>query len=538
MKMFKYNFVISLVLALCVVFFKNSWLVYPLLWAFSAVALVSAAYLFNRPTIFRKRSTGEIPLLVKLVLLPYLLVAQSYNWIVCRQKSHVACSKLSDNVFVASRLSKSDVPMLRAEGISAILDVTAEYDGLNLSQSDEGFFYLNIPILDHHIPSPTQIAQALAWIEVMHNESRRVVVHCALGRGRSVFVCAAYFLAQSASSNTDTVMESIQQHRIKARLNKQQRRALTALHQKDLLQHKEQLGMLVNPVAGGGKWMRYENDILGYLTKRYRLVIAKTQPDKTPSESAKLLFNEHEFDVFVAGGGDGTLAAASEIAMENQCTFGILPLGTANSLAHVLQGVVTKFDPIDRACRTLLSGKLQTIDTIDCNGITMLLVAAIGIEAKMIADSDRESKNEQGQFAYIRHFMDALLDNDDITVQVTVDENKTQVVHCASLVVANAAPKVTILAQGGQTEPDYQDGQLDVTIVPHQENVQDYLSVAQVLLGEKPSKDNMVRHFCCKKLHLQFQETRNVAIDGEVHQFDEMSFEIRPKSLVMMVPKA
>jgi diacylglycerol kinase (ATP) len=43
--------------------------------------------------------------------------------------------------------------------------------------------YLNIPILDHTVPSDTQIQRALNWIHTHHKTDRSVVVHCVLGHG-------------------------------------------------------------------------------------------------------------------------------------------------------------------------------------------------------------------------------------------------------------------------------------------------------------------------------------------------------------------
>ena len=40
--------------------------------------------------------------------------------------------------------------------------------------------YLNIPVLDHSIPTHSQLNQAINWIHHYIKEDRRVVVHCAL----------------------------------------------------------------------------------------------------------------------------------------------------------------------------------------------------------------------------------------------------------------------------------------------------------------------------------------------------------------------
>ncbi|MFX3748115.1 dual specificity protein phosphatase family protein, partial [Streptococcus suis] len=85
----------------------------------------------------------------------------------------------------------SDIDNLKDNGITAVLDVTCEFDGLEWSSTQENINYLNIPVLDHRAPTSSQLNQAINWIAHHVKNNRRVVVHCALGRGRSVFVMAA-----------------------------------------------------------------------------------------------------------------------------------------------------------------------------------------------------------------------------------------------------------------------------------------------------------------------------------------------------------
>ncbi|MFC3034177.1 diacylglycerol kinase family protein [Pseudoalteromonas fenneropenaei] len=534
MKMFKYHLlVLASILALMVCSYP-SWLLTPLLWIFIAVSIVALAYVTNQPSIFRKRATGKVPLLIKLILLPYLGAVWCYNWLIRIQKAHVNCTQLSDQLFVASRLLPTDVAMLQAEGIVAILDVTAEYDGFNWQTEDAGFYYLSIPILDHHSPSKQQIAQALSWIAVHHAEGRKVVVHCALGRGRSVLVCAAFLLATQQVASATDAMAQIRAKRQRARLNRRQLARLEHWHQHGELEHKELAVLVVNPVAGGGKWLQYENDILGYLTQRYQLAIYQTEADKSIQCCALQALQASEPALVVAGGGDGTLAAVADVVMGHQAKFGILPLGTANSLAHAFHGSVSKIDPILFACRTLVSGQSQWIDTVSCNGKSMLLMAAVGIAEQMLSQANRERKNEHGQVAYMQSFMDAVLDNHQVELTVIADDKPAQTLCCASCVVANAAPWSTILAQGGESTPDWQDGKMDVTVIHHQTQVSEYWSVAQTLMSNQDC--TALDSFQCQRLRLLFSQPIRYALDGEVFESEQLEFQIKPQSLLVMMP--
>ena len=115
---------------------------------------------------------------------------------------------------------------LRDEQITAVLDVTAEFAALDeLSQSDD-ISYLNIPVLDHASPSRTQLQQAVNWLQRQRADGRKVLVHCALGRGRSVLVLAAFLLSRHNSRSAEKAVALIRQVRHTARLNKHQLAAL------------------------------------------------------------------------------------------------------------------------------------------------------------------------------------------------------------------------------------------------------------------------------------------------------------------------
>lgn len=123
-------------------------------------------------------------------------------------------------------MSSQHVDMLKNNNINAILDVTAEFDGLDWTAYQLDFDYLNIPVLDHTSPTQEQLTLAINWLDQQLVEGKNVVVHCALGRGRSVLVLAAYLLARDPSLSILDAMDKIQSVRSTARLNKHQLAAL------------------------------------------------------------------------------------------------------------------------------------------------------------------------------------------------------------------------------------------------------------------------------------------------------------------------
>ncbi|CAM4253456.1 diacylglycerol kinase family protein [Pseudoalteromonas byunsanensis] len=537
MKMIKY-YLLMFTLCLTLAWFSiDSWFLFPILWLSISLACVCFAYTTNYPSLFRKSATGAIPLWIKIALLPYLLGTQLYNAFVRHNDKVPAIQEITPNLFLACRLFPTDIEALEAQGINAILDVTAEFDGLNWSAEQEHLYYLNLPVLDHFSPSEAQLVHAINWIKAQHQLGHKVVIHCALGRGRSFFMLCAYLLATEPTLTERQVIENVQSIRSTARLNKKQLKRLLTLS-KYIKEHQApDISLIINPVSGGGKWKEYANQILGLLTQKYKLNCHLTEADTDVTQLVKSLLPNKEH-TFVACGGDGTVAQVASALKNTNHTLGILPIGTANALAHVLFGISSKIDPIHSACDALLTHHTLQMDTMLCNDKTALLVVALGIEEKMIDHANREQKNQHGQFAYLQGFLDALLDNKPLNVDIVIDDKPKQNVTGSSLAIANAAPMTTLLAQGGG-EPNWQDGLLDITQLEYHQDTKDKLLSLTQLLGNSPTKQesNMhVQHQRATKVTVSSSQPFQYCIDGELDNTTELSIKILPASLSIVTP--
>lgn len=501
-------------------------------WTSFSLAAVSSAYIFNYPSLFRKRDDGSIPFYIRWIFVPFLFGSWLYNEYARRTDKVPPLQKVKDNLFLACRMSGQHVDLLNENDIAAILDVTAEFDGLDYTALREDYQYLNIPVLDHTSPTSEQLIHAINWIDQQIAAERNVVVHCALGRGRSVLVVAAYLLAKDPSLTVDQAMQSINQIRETARLNKKQLSALEKVKKGGLLSLQQNLFLIANPVAGGGKWSQNESQILARLNEKFNVTVAETTPD----EDGKVLAQKAKdkgADIVVACGGDGTLAEVASVLVNTPLTMGFIPLGTANALSQVLHGYMSKVMPIDIACDIIIEGKTLSIDTASCNDNIMLLVAAVGFEEQMISSADRDEKNEGGQFAYLKGLWSAISNNQNMKFRIQTDEGEEDTLTTPSFVVANAAPMSTALAQGDEP-PDITDGKLDLTwLIPQTTPDKQLLSLAELILRPSESKRHSenIRHAQAKTVTLTFDSTVSYAVDGEIYQADILSITTSPRSL-------
>lgn len=508
------------------------------IWCAASFLAVSIAYLVNNPNIFRKRQSGSIPFYIRWLFIPFLLATQLYNAFARKNDPVPALQKIDNNLFLARRLFPSDVEDLNEHNITAVLDVTAEFNALDISLLGENIDYLNLPILDHSTPSLAQVTRALHWLQTHQKADNAVVIHCALGRGRSVFMMAAFLLSQNPKMSVTGALEKIQKIRQTARLNKRQFKRLERYHRSKQLIIKNAAWIIANPISGGKKWDKNKDYIIKQLSHYFKLTIKTTSEEVSGTELAQQAIEEGVQTV-IACGGDGTVSQVATALIDTDASLGIIPLGTTNAMSHVLWGISSKIIPIESACLNIIEGYSARIDTAQCNDELMLLLAGVGFEQKMIEQASREAKNAHGQFAYLQGLWRAIGQNQAFKLTLKLDDNEPQEININSITIANAAPITTVLAQG-RGAPDIRDGKLDITWIPHtnsaSEPIFNLFELALSGLTDTSFNDD-IQHAHAKSVQLSAESGIKYVIDGEERETDALTVKINPNSLNVLMPE-
>lgn len=154
-----------------------------------AFAVVAIAYGLGQPRLLMKRDDGSQPVLAWIVLWPYFLLAR-FSLLLYRlsNRGKVAVAEVLPGVWFARRLTAREV---RDAGVrwSAVLDLAAEFPRV----AANGVAYRALPMLDGAVPSESQVRDAIAWIDE-RAKSGNVLVHCALGHGRTGSVVVAWLI--------------------------------------------------------------------------------------------------------------------------------------------------------------------------------------------------------------------------------------------------------------------------------------------------------------------------------------------------------
>jgi protein-tyrosine phosphatase len=173
-------------LMLAMIFGGAAWfLLYP---AASCVA-VAYAYGTNRPELLPKNRHVAKPR-TTILFVPYLLGAWcSWRWYAANVS---AWNSITSYILVGRRLLNREATVLKASGVSAVLDLAPELPPIGGLDAIE---YRHVPMLDLVPPSLIQLNAALEFIEAQPLNSK-VLIHCALGYSRSAVVAAAYLIRQ------------------------------------------------------------------------------------------------------------------------------------------------------------------------------------------------------------------------------------------------------------------------------------------------------------------------------------------------------
>lgn len=506
-------------------------------WAAASLLIVSSAYWLNSASIFRKRSDGSLPWYSRWLFVPFLSAVGLYNHWARRRDKVPPLQQVSTGLFLGARLTQADLPQVQHHNIRAVLDVTAEFAALDELAELSSIQYLNIPVLDHAVPKPEQLQQAVNWLAQQRAAGRKVLVHCALGRGRSVLLLAAFLLSRHNSHNAEQAIALIKQVRHTAGLNRRQLDALRRFTQSYAEKVPPQVWLIANPVSGGGKWAQAEAEVISTLSPFMLLNIQLTTEKRSAREIAEQA-RAADCDLVIACGGDGTITEVASVLTGTEIRLGIIPLGTTNALSHALWGLSSKLMPVRSACLNIIEGHSKAIDTANCNGHLMLLLTGVGFEQQMIAAADRDSKNQLGQLAYLNGLWQAVQANHILALRVQFDDEPEQSVQTASLVVANAAPLTTLLAQG-RGAPDLHDGQLDVTWLAADDADSSILGLAELMLASvttiNPNNNSQHRQARKVRIHRQDGTPLQYVIDGELFTDQELTITIAPASLHVML---
>jgi YegS/Rv2252/BmrU family lipid kinase len=233
-------------------------------------------------------------------------------------------------------------------------------------------------------------------------------------------------------------------------------------------------------------------------------------------------------DLVLACGGDGTVTACADSIAGSQVPLGILPMGTGNLLARNV-GLPSAWRD---ALAVALTGITQEIDAGAVNGRSFVVMAGLGLDAKMLRDTTEPLKRRLGWAAYVLSVLRHLRDR-PMRVSVAVDDGPQIRTRASAVIVGNVGWLRGGLPLMPDARPD--DGLLDAVLVIARGPVGWLTVAAQVILRRKNAEH--VQRLQFTELRLEADRPQPWELDGEfMGETTQLTVSALPGRLMVRLP--
>ena len=238
---------------------------------------------------------------------------------------------------------------------------------------------------------------------------------------------------------------------------------------------------------------------------------------------------QHQVDVVVIGGGDGSVNAAIKGLLDTQLPLGLVPLGTANNLARTLNIPQS----LSGACETIAQGHLQKIDLGWINGQYFLNVAGIGLSASVNQQVDKGLKRRWGVIAYVITALRLILKQRRFWAEI----------HCQGQTLSVRTYQITICngryyGSGLKVAADaaINDQRLDLCSLEIQHWWQPFLLLPALVRGEYATGRG-IRTLQGSEIEITTRKPYPIDTDGEITTVTPARLKVIPEAIAVFAPR-
>ncbi|XTZ16479.1 diacylglycerol/lipid kinase family protein [Micromonospora echinospora] len=234
-------------------------------------------------------------------------------------------------------------------------------------------------------------------------------------------------------------------------------------------------------------------------------------------------------DVVFACGGDGTVMSCVSGLVGTEVALAVLPQGTGNLLAANL-GLS---NDLAAGLEVAVEQGRRRLDVGAVDGHHFVVMAGMGFDAQMLADTSETTKARIGWPAYVvgaaRHLRDR-----PMKVSIRVDDRPPLRRRAKSVLVANVGRLqggVTLLTEA---EPD--DGYLDVAVLTPR-TLRHWLELGWAVVRRRDRVPRM-EVLRCRRVEITSNRAQPRELDGDlIEPGRSLRVEIRPGALWLCVPR-
>ena len=244
-------------------------------------------------------------------------------------------------------------------------------------------------------------------------------------------------------------------------------------------------------------------------------------------------------DVVLVGGGDGTVRVVAESLAHTGVAMGLVPLGTGNLLARNVD--LDVYD-LHSNVQTALFGQQRYIDTArmgiensrtgHSSDHAFLVIAGIGMDAEVLADTNDGLKKAVGWLAYTEAGMRHLPGRRK-KVSISLDDGAEQARNIRSVLFANCG-----LVPGGIDfipQAMIDDGMLDVVVMSPRSAIGWVAMYGKILFKHKGNLPIMTM-YRSGKVVIKCPEPMPTQLDGDTSgEATKVTVHVEPRSLLIRV---
>ena len=234
-------------------------------------------------------------------------------------------------------------------------------------------------------------------------------------------------------------------------------------------------------------------------------------------------------DLVMACGGDGTVTSCAEGVAGSGVPLAIIPMGTGNLLARNI-GLPGS---LQEALAVALTGSDQPLDAGTANGTPFVVMAGLGLDARMLADTSEPLKKRLGWAAYaisvVRHLRDR-----PARVTLIADDRPPMRVRASAVIVGNVGWLRGGLPLLPDARPD--DGLLDAVVFTALGWAAWAVLAVHILM--RRGRTQKVTRFQFTRLQVQLEHQQPWELDGEVMGATrQLVVAAQPGKLLLRVPR-
>lgn len=258
--------------------------------------------------------------------------------------------------------------------------------------------------------------------------------------------------------------------------------------------------------------------------------IHETSPGEDLHAIVKLALQQN-FQHIIAVGGDGTVSGVASGLVYTSIPLTIVPTGTANALAKILQIPLD----LERAFDWWLAAEqIKEIDAMRIDERFYFLNISMGVSSQALANVKREEKRKLGAIAYWLRGLQRLAGISPYRFHFNIDGQYFST-RAAELIVANSG---IIQFKPLRLDPELRmdDGKLSVCDI-RVKNFFDYLRLAVGLISGRPTD---APQLTCRDAHhkvgLRSKPPLPIQADGELLGVTPVSIDLVPSAAGFLVP--